>query len=115
MTKRISKTQIAMNPQSVVLPEAPASKKAKRLPVKKTTAKVSIPAKAGTNKAALLELLTKNAGKPVDLVEMIRKVYGSPDGKGIEGVIIGATIAAEKAGHKIVKEGRGKTATYTLI
>ncbi len=91
--------------------KAAASKKAPPAPAKVEAGKGEFGEKPDTNKGKLIALLVK--GKPVKVSDAEKAIYGGPN-KAIAGVIIGATMAFEKAGCQLIREGRGADATLTF-
>ena len=68
--------------------------------------------RADTLKGQLMALLVK--GKPVRIADAKKALYGAGNPAPIGGVIRGAEAAFEKAGCKLLKEGKGEAATLTF-
>ncbi len=98
----------------------PAARKAKKAPPaaaanggkKKEVAAGEFGERPDTLKGRLIALLVK--GKPVKVADACQALYGVGNPAPIGGVIKGATIAFEKAGARLVKEGTGPEATLTF-
>lgn len=73
--------------------------------------------RTGTNKSRALAALA--SGKPVPVEALTEAVYGdgkgfAAHGAGMAGVLIGVSLAAVAAGKKLVKDGKGAAASYSL-
>ena len=74
-------------------------------------------ARPGTHRAALLDRLAKNLGKPVAVADLSKAVYGREDRTGALAMVIKGAfrmIEKRKTGHKLTKSGERGAITYTL-